>query len=298
MMNDMDRTNRVQFEKPNISELIQQYTVVDLHFHTRYSDGMNTVRQIAKRVRQRGIGIAITDHNDIRGSVEIDEYKDILSIPGIEVTSQEGSHILIYFYGIESLKHFFKEYIQPNMGNGLMSSIALPMEEIIEKARAFKTVVILPHPYCTAYTGVCNPQFSVARQKRLFDLVDGVEAINSENLKKWNLRCAVLGFNLNKTVVGGSDGHALYQIGKVVSYAACKRTREAFLDAVKKKQNKVIGKEIDIFRKVTSNGLKLRTNLKNCPNLIEKNIRYSCTVLNSKSKKLRDNIKRRLNGST
>ena len=146
MMNGMDRTNRVQFEKPNISELVQQYTVVDLHFHSRYSDGMNRVWQIAKRVRQRGIGIAITDHNDIRGSVEIDEYKDILSIPGIEVTSQEGSHILIYFYGIESLKHFFKEYIQPNMGNGLMSSIALPMEEIIENARAFKTVVIITTP--------------------------------------------------------------------------------------------------------------------------------------------------------
>ncbi|MDF1592828.1 MAG: PHP domain-containing protein [Desulfobacterales bacterium] len=294
----MDRTNRVQFEKPDISELVQHYTVVDLHFHTRYSDGLNTVRQIAKQVRQQGIGISITDHNDIRGAVEIDEYKDILSIPGIEVTSQEGSHLLIYFYGIASLKHFFKEHIHPNMGNGLMSSIALPMEAIIEKARAFKTVVILPHPYCTAYTGVCNPQFSIAKQKRLFDLVDGVEAINSENLKKWNLKCAVLGFNLNKTVVGGSDGHALYQIGKVVSYANCKRTREAFLDAVREKQNKVIGKEIDIFRKVTSNGLKLRTNIRNCPDLIEKNIRYSCTVLNSKSKKLRDNIKRRLNGNT
>jgi len=292
----MDKTNRVQFEKPNISELIQQYTVVDLHFHTRYSDGSNTVRQIAKRVRQLGIGIAITDHNDISGAVEIDQYKDILSIPGIEITSREGSHILTYFYDIKSLRHFFHEHIQPNMGNGLMSSITLPMEAIIAKARTFNTVVILPHPYCTAYTGVCNPQFSMARQKRLFDLADGVEAINSENLKKWNLKCAVLGFNLDKTVVGGSDGHALYQIGKVVSYADCKRTRRAFLDAVRKKQNKVIGKEIDIFRKVTSNGLKLRMNLKNCPDLIEKNIRYSCTLLNSKSKKLRENIKRRLKG--
>jgi len=292
----MDKTNRVQFEKPNISELIQQYTVMDLHFHTRYSDGMNTVRQVAKRVRQLGIGIAITDHNEINGAVEIDQYEDILSIPGIEITSREGSHILVYFYGVESLTHFFHEYVQPNMGSGLMSSISLPMEKIIEKARDFKTVVILPHPYCAAYTGVCNPQFSMTRQKGLFDLVDGIEAINSENLKKWNLRCAVLGFNLNKTVVGGSDGHALYQIGKVVSYADCKRTREAFLDAVRKKQNKVIGKEIDIFRKVTSNGLKLRTNLKNYPDLIEKNIRYSYTVLNSKSKKLRDNIKRRLKG--
>ncbi|MEW6670596.1 MAG: PHP domain-containing protein [Thermodesulfobacteriota bacterium] len=294
----MDGTNRVQFEKPNISELNRNYTVVDLHFHTRYSDGSNTVRQIAKRVRQLGIGIAITDHNDIRGPVEINEYKDILSIPGIEITSREGSHILIYFYGVESLKHFFHEHVQPNMGNGLMSSTLLPMEAIIEKARDFRSVIILPHPYCAAYTGVCNPQFSMARQQRIFDQVDGVEAINSENLKKWNLRSAVLGFNLDKTVVGGSDGHALYQIGKVVSYADCKRSREAFLDAVWKKRNKVIGKEIDIFRKVTSNGLKLRTNLKNYPDLIEKNIRYSYTVLNSKSKRLRDNIRRRLNGNT
>lgn len=292
----MDKTNRVQFEKPDISELIQRYTVVDLHFHTRYSDGLNPVRQIAKRVRQLGIGIAITDHNDIRGPVEIDQYKDILSIPGVEITSREGSHILIYFYGIESLKSFYKKYVQPNMGNGIMSSIALPMEEIIEKAREYKTMVILAHPYCAAYTGVCNPQFSMARQKRLFDLVDGVEAINSENLKKWNLRCAVLGFNLDKAVVGGSDGHALYQVGKVVSYAECKKTRKAFLDAVRNKQNKVIGKEIDIFRKVTSNGLKLRKNLKNYPDLIEKNIRYSYTVINSKSKRLRDHIKRRLKG--
>ena len=292
----MDKTNRVQFEKPNISELIQRYTVVDLHFHTRYSDGSNTVRQVVKRVRQLGIGIAVTDHNDIAGAIEIDLYKDILSIPGIEITSREGSHILIYFYEIESLREFFYQNIQPNMGNELMSSISLPMEAIIAKARAFKTVVILPHPYCTAYTGVCNPQFSMARQKRIFDLVDGVEAINSENLKKWNLKCAVLGFNLDKTVVGGSDGHSLYQIGRVVSYADCNRTRRAFLDAVSQKQNKVVGKEIDIFRKVTSNGLKLRTNLKNYPDLIEKNIRYSYTVLNSKSKRLRDNIKRRLKG--
>lgn len=294
----MDRTNRVQFEKPDISELTRHYTVVDLHFHSRYSDGRNTIAQIARRVRQLGIGIAVTDHNDIKGAIEIDRFKSILSIPGIEITSQEGSHLLVYFYDLENLKRFYREHIQPNRGNGPMSSIALPMEEIIDAARTFEGVVILPHPYCAAYTGVCNPQFAMARQKQLFDAVDGVEAINSENLKKWNLRCAVLGFNLDKAVVGGSDGHALYQIGRVVSYADCSKDRKAFLDAVRKRQNKVIGKEIDIFRKVTSNGMKLRTNLKNCPDLIEKNIRYSCSVLNSKSKQLRESIRRRLNGTS
>ncbi len=292
----MDKTNRIRFETPDIPNLARQYAVVDMHFHTCHSDGRDTVRQVVKRARQLGIGIAITDHNEISGALEIDQCKDVLSIPGIEVTSREGSHLLVYFYNVESLTHFYNQAIYPYRGNDSMSSIPLPMEAIIEKAREFKTVVILPHPYCAAYTGVCNPQFSAQRQKRIFDLVDGVEAINSENLKKWNLRCAVLGFNLNKSIVGGSDGHALYQIGKVVCYAECSQTREAFLDAVKNKQNKVIGKEIDIFRKVTSNGMRLRTNLRNYPDLIEKNLRYSYTFLNSKSKKLREDIKHRLKG--
>ena len=54
-----------------------------------------------------GIGIAITDHNEIKGAVAIDEYKDLLTIPGIEITSAEGSHLLVYFYNINELKIFF-----------------------------------------------------------------------------------------------------------------------------------------------------------------------------------------------
>ena len=127
-------------------------------------------------------------------------------------------------------------------------------------------------------------------------MIDGVEVINSGNLKKWNLKCALLGFNLNKSITGGSDGHTLVYLGKVVSYAQCKNTRKAFLDAVRKKQNKVIGKEINMLRKVTSNGRKIKTGLKNYPDLVEKNLKYGYTVINLKSKRLKDNVKRRING--
>jgi predicted metal-dependent phosphoesterase TrpH len=73
-----------------------------MHFHSHHSDGLNRIATIADRARELNIGIAITDHNAIQGAVEIDNYKDILSIPGIEVTSAEGTHILIYFYDIEA----------------------------------------------------------------------------------------------------------------------------------------------------------------------------------------------------
>ena len=288
--------HRIQFERPNLSELIKENMVVDLHFHSRYSDGFNTVEAIAQKAFDLGIGIAITDHNEIRGAVEIDEYPDVFSIPGIEMTSREGTHVLIYFYQIEALETFYSDHVIPYMGNDIMSSTELEMEEIIKRARQFKTVIIFPHPFCGVYTGIQNSYFSPERLERIFPSVDGVEVINAENMNKSNLRSALLGFNLGKGITGGSDGHRVSQMGKVVTYAACKPSRKAFLDAIKKKKTKVVGKEIDLIHKVTSNGVKLRNNIKNYPDLVEKNLKYSYTVINSKSKAIKENVKRSLNG--
>jgi len=85
-------------------------------------------------------------------------------------------------------------------------------------------------------------------------------------------------------------------MGRAVCYAPCRNDRRAFLDAVKSKQTRVIGKESDIIRKVRSNGVKLRSNIKNYPDLVEKNLRYSCSVINSKSKMIKDNVKRSFSG--
>jgi hypothetical protein len=106
----------------------------------------------------------------------------------------------------------------------------------------------------------------------------------------------LLGFNLGKGITGGSDGHRVSQMGRVVTYASCKPNRKAFLDAIKKKKTKVVGKEIDLLRKVTSNGVKLRNNIRNYPDLVEKNLKYSYKVINSKSKEIKENVKRSLNG--
>jgi predicted metal-dependent phosphoesterase TrpH len=288
--------HRIQFERPNLAELKRENTVVDLHFHSHYSDGFNTVEAIATKAYDLGIGIAVTDHNEIRGAVEIDGYQGIFSIPGIEMTSREGTHVLIYFYHIGSLETFYRDHVIPYMGHDIMSSTALEMEEIISRARKFRTVIIFPHPYCGVYTGIQNSYFPEDRLEGVLSEVDGVEVINAENMKKSNLRSALLGFNLGKGITGGSDGHRISQMGKVVTYAACKRSRKAFLDAIKKNQTKVVGKEIDLIHKVTSNGVKLRNNIKNYPDLVEKNLKYSYTVINSKSKEIKENVKRSLNG--
>ncbi len=289
----MFSNDRVLFDRPDLTVLTQSHTVVDLHFHTHYSDGLNSVSKIAQRAKKLNIGIAITDHNDIRGALEMDRHEDIFSIPGIEITSAEGSHLLLYFYETEQLRRFYQDQVAPNMGPGVMSSLRLPMAQIIERARQYECLVIFAHPFCALYTGICNLQFSPEQLEELFQMVDGVEVVNANNLNRWNLRCTVLGFNLGKAMSGGSDGHALNHMGRAVTYAKVPRNRRDFLDALRRRANQVVGKEITLLRKVTSNGLKLRSNLNNCPDLMEKHLRYSCKVINFKSRNLRSNVKRK-----
>jgi len=287
--------HRVEFEKPDLFELTEQYTVVDMHFHSRYSDGVNLIKSIVSRAKKLGIGIALTDHNDIRGAIRLDNYKDeILTIPGIEVTSKEGAHVLIYFYDIEDLTDFYETELKAFLGSNLMASTSLEMEEIIERARLFDSLVFFPHPYCAVYAGVCNPTFTKGRLSGLFDMVDGVEVINAGNLKKWNLQCAVLGFNLGKAMIGGSDGHALHHMGKAVVYTRPVKTRAQFLDAVDRNRSWVMGKEIALLRKVASNSYKIRRSFKNYPHLIEKNVRFSYTLLNFKTRQVKDSMQKKI----
>lgn len=289
---NMTGTPRVVFERPDLEALTAAGdVVVDMHFHSALTDGHDDIPAIADRAAELGIGIAVTDHNSIHGAVEIDRFKEVFSIPGIELTSWEGTHLLVYFYDIKSLLRFYNRDVQPYLGAEIMSSLGLELEELIARARRFESVIIFPHPYCGSYTGVHNPFFSPERFTQLLTLVDGVEAINSENLNKWNLKSALLGFNLGGAMTGGSDGHRLLQMGRVVTVARGPWRRRAFLDAVRQGRTRVIGKEIDILRKMTSNGAKLRSSFRHYPDLVEKNLRY----LNTTSRRIKENVKRSLN---
>ncbi len=287
--------NRILFEVPDHESLSATNTVMDLHFHSCYSDGADPPEKIAEKARSLGIGIAITDHNAIDGALAIDRYKNLLSIPGIEVTSKQGAHVLVYFYEARALQFFFEKEIEPFLGRDRMSSIGLSMEEIVRRAGVYEALVIFPHPYCAMYTGICNPIFSPERQRDLLAMADGVEVINAGNVKKWNLKCALLGFNLNKAITGGSDGHSIEQMGKSVTYAPVAADRIAFLEALRKGENRVIGKELNLVRKVAANGVKVPSSIDHSSNIMEKNMRYGYAVLNKKTRQVKVNMRRRLN---
>lgn len=291
-----ERHQRIRFERPNLEGLTQKCTVVDMHFHSRYSDGLNDIPAIAKRARRLNIGIALTDHNSVEGAVRLAEYKDVFSIPGIEITSREGAHMLAYFNTVDELVKFFEAELVAYLGRETMSSSWLSMEALVASVRQYGALTVFPHPHCAMFTGVCNPVFSRARQEFLLSVADGIEVINAGNMHRWNLKSAVLGFNMEAGVTGGSDGHNLFQMGKAVTCASCGKTPGQFLEAVRNRQAWVVGKEISILRKVTATGMKIPTNLRNSPDLLDKNVRYGYAVINRRSRRLKERLKKKKRG--
>lgn len=77
---------------------------VDLHIHSNYSDGSDSISELMKNIKKTGLEIfSLTDHDTIEGCVEIEKLvpSNIKFIRGIELTCTargEKCHILGYNY--------------------------------------------------------------------------------------------------------------------------------------------------------------------------------------------------------
>ena len=79
---------------------------VDLHLHTRYSDGTFTPRELVQHAARLGFAaIAVTDHDTLDGIPEAlaaGKELGVEVIPGVEITSRVGTqelHMLAYLFG-------------------------------------------------------------------------------------------------------------------------------------------------------------------------------------------------------
>lgn len=103
----------VIFEKPDIRALADEgFTTCDMHFHTNHSDSATRVKDLLKLAGKIGSGVSITDHNQISGYFEARRFGgDVFLIPGIEVSSADGPHILLYFFDHSSMKEYYDIFI-------------------------------------------------------------------------------------------------------------------------------------------------------------------------------------------
>ena len=90
--------------------------MIDLHFHSTYSDGKSSVPELAELIKKSGLKYcALTDHDTIAGTSELKKYlqeSNIIVIPGVELTALYGEneiHILAYNFNVETVNKILKE---------------------------------------------------------------------------------------------------------------------------------------------------------------------------------------------
>ena len=249
----------VTFKKPNLKELTRRYTCVDLHFHTDHSDGLPDVRETLKRAKELNIGVAITDHNEISGSLEACRRSNgTLVVPGIEVATYERVHLLFYFSEVKELEKFYRKLVKPNKMDDPFSRTKLRTKDLISRAKDYNCLSCAAHPSASGFTGVSR----VKLDPETIEKIDLVEVLNGHTSVQRNLRAGEWARQYRKAPSGGSDGHTIGELGNVITYSKASDL-DTFLKDLSHNQAKVVGKKNNQLKTISIALLKEFHYLKN-----------------------------------
>jgi len=164
---------------------------LDIHIHSQYSeDGAGSPKEIIKILQKKGLnGMAITDHNTLKGSLKAvkEAPKDFIVIPGVEISTLNG-HILALN---------IKEDIPRN----------LSVEETVEKINEKGGIAIVPHLY-RSMSGIKEEKL-----KKIKDKIPALEVFNSCSVPQSNLKVAKIARKYDLGGTGGSDSHIPEYVG-------------------------------------------------------------------------------------
>lgn len=167
--------------------------MLDLHNHTRYSpDSRVAPKDLVARARHSGLaGIAITDHNEVRGirEAEVAAGRDFLVIPGIEVSTRSG-HVLAY--GV-------RDIIPRDLSVG----------DTVHRIVALGGVAVAAHPY-RFWSGLGSEALFEAR-------FPAYETCNARTLRGGNARAEATARAQKAGETGGSDSHFLDEVARAVT---------------------------------------------------------------------------------
>jgi len=158
---------------------------IDLHIHSKYSeDGAGSPKEIIQNLKKKGLnGMAITDHNNIKGGLEAKKIapKDFIVIPGVEISTRDG--------------HIIALNINENIKRDLSTEETI--DQIIEKGGT----PIIPHLYRNM-SGI-----KVNNLKKIHKKIHAIEVFNSCSVPQTNLKTMKTAKKYNLGGTGGSDSH-------------------------------------------------------------------------------------------
>lgn len=270
----LDWFNRFKNSKANISLMEEKngFLRIDMHVHTKHSDGMSKVESLIKKARKKNIGFAITDHNTISGVIEAYKLKkksDII-IPGIELHSKEGPHFLIYFKNIKDMTRFYEEHVKPNKREDPFSRTKLSIKDIAQFTKNKNYLVAIAHPFGMLWANIERALKKNKISSSILKKFDAAEVISGQMTKKINNKSLLFSTRYGLGKIGGSDAHSLVEFGRIITIAQADDMAE-FLQKIKKKETFPMGNESQFYRKTISN-----------MNMVRKHLKYAKPYLKNK----------------
>ncbi|MBI4336827.1 MAG: PHP domain-containing protein [Chloroflexi bacterium] len=165
----------------------------DFHIHTVYSpDSCTSPAALVRRCVKMGLGcIAVTDHNTIKGALEVARIAPFRVIIGEEVRTAGGEII------------------------GLFLSEAVPRGlsplETVKRIKAQGGLIAIPHPFDRVRRSVIRPE-ALAEVLPQVDIVEGFNARNT--FQRANAQALELARQHNLIATAVSDAHHVLEVGR------------------------------------------------------------------------------------
>jgi len=161
----------------------------DLHVHTWFSkDGAIDPKKIGKLSLQKGLnGIAVTDHNTIKGALEAKAYNETPSVNiiiGCEIKTEIGDIIGLF------------------LNNEIKSRKSI---DVVQEIKEQGGITIIPHPF----------SHHKKIPSKLFKCIDAIEIENGRISSYLNHKAKDLASQGHFVKVGGSDAHFSREVGRV-----------------------------------------------------------------------------------
>lgn len=162
----------------------------DIHVHSVYSkDSLLYPKKLLQTSLLKGMNaIAVTDHDTIQGGLKTKSIKQdsLLVVVGSEIKTDHGDLIGLFLNEEIKSRTFF---------------------EAAEEIKDQGGIVVLPHPY----------RRKIFPDLEMLKKVDVFEGVNGRTSKELNQKAQSLAISLSKPVIGGSDAHFSFELGKLMN---------------------------------------------------------------------------------
>jgi predicted metal-dependent phosphoesterase TrpH len=180
---------------------------IDLHVHTCYSpDSSITLKEVIKYSKKKGLdGVAITDHNTIKGALRL-KTRDIILVPGIEVSTLNG-HLL-------------------GLNIDTLIPAKLGIEETIRRIHEAGGIAVAPHPSA----------FYRSPPSQKISSYDAIEVMNASStpFQLFTRLSKNFADRLGLPQTGGSDSHYAPEIGAAYTVVEAEPDVDEIVDAIKR----------------------------------------------------------------